>query len=365
MKEGFKPKTEFIRDKKGLLINNKTEIMNTWKEYFEQLLNQNQNMEDNEDNEEENTDDGEGEEEEIIEPPTKEEVEEALKEQKLNKAPGGDNIPAELLKAGGQEGIIALHRIINKVWEEEKIPEDWGKSIICPIFKKGDKLTCSNYRGISLLPTAYKILTRILKKRLDPYIEKIIGEYQSGFRPNRSTIDNLFTLRQITEKCWEFNIDIYLCFIDFKQAYDTIIRKKLRMIMSTFGIPTKLSRIINLTMTETINQVKIQNQLTECFKTNQGLKQGDSLAPSLFNLVLEYIVRKCNVDTRNTIAYKQTQIMAYADDIIIVSRSLGAMKETYKEIKTIAKTTGLEVNVNKTKMLIQSRRNPRQTGEIN
>jgi sorting nexin-29 len=76
-------------------------------------------------------------------------------------------------------------------------------------------------------------------------------------------------------------------------------------------------------------------------------------------------VRKCNVDTRNTIAYKQTQIMAYEDDIIIVSNSLIAMKETYKEIKTIAKTTGLEVNVNKTKMLIQSRRNTRQTGEIN
>jgi hypothetical protein len=86
---------------------------------------------------------------------------------------------------------------------------------------------------------------------------------------------SLFTLRQITEKCWEFNTDIYLCFIDFKQAYDTITRKKLRMIMSTFGIPTKLRRIINLTMAETINQLKIQNQLTECFKTNQGLKQGD------------------------------------------------------------------------------------------
>jgi hypothetical protein len=72
-------------------------------------------------------------------------VEEALKKQKLNKAPGGDNTPAELLKEGGQEGIIALHGIINKVWEEEKIPEVWENGIICPIFKKGDTLTCSNY----------------------------------------------------------------------------------------------------------------------------------------------------------------------------------------------------------------------------
>jgi hypothetical protein len=60
------------------------------------------------------------------------------------------------------------------------------------------------------------------------------------------------TLETNNEKCWEFNIDIYLCFIDYKQAYETIIRKKLRLIMSTFGIPTKLMRIINLTMAETI-----------------------------------------------------------------------------------------------------------------
>jgi hypothetical protein len=90
------------------------------------------------------------------------------------------------------------------------------------------------------------------------------------------------------------------------------------MIMSAFGVPAKLRRI---TKVETINQVKIQNQLTECFKMNQGLNEGKSLAPSLFNPVLESIARKCNIDTNNTIAYKQTQ-MAYANDIIIVSRSL-------------------------------------------
>jgi hypothetical protein len=68
-------------------------------------------------NKEENIENGRGEEEEILEPPTVEEVEEALKKQTLNKALGGDNILAELLKAGGQEEIIALHRIINNVRE--------------------------------------------------------------------------------------------------------------------------------------------------------------------------------------------------------------------------------------------------------
>ena len=80
------------------------------------------------------------------------------------------------------------------------MPEEWKESIIVPIYKTIDKTDCSNYRGISLLPGTYKILTDILLSRLTPYAEEIIGDHQCGFRRNRSTADHVFCIRQILEK---------------------------------------------------------------------------------------------------------------------------------------------------------------------
>jgi hypothetical protein len=79
-----------------------------------------------------------------------------------------------------------------------------------------EKLNYQNYRGISLLCAAYKTFTTILKNKLEPYAEKVLGYYQAGFRPGRSTIDQIFTVKQMLEKCWEYNISVYLAFIDFK-----------------------------------------------------------------------------------------------------------------------------------------------------
>ena len=79
------------------------------------------------------------------------------------------------------------------------LPEHWKESIIVPIYKKGEKTNCSNYRGISLLLTCYKILSNIILGRLTPYVDEIIGDHQC-FRRNRSTIDQIFCIRQILEK---------------------------------------------------------------------------------------------------------------------------------------------------------------------
>lgn len=96
-----------------------------------------------------------------------------------------------------------------RIWETEQMPEEWRTSIVCPIHKKGDKLLYDNYRGISLLSTAYKVATNIIRNKLEESAESIIGEYQAGFRPGRSTTEQLFTVRQVCEKFWEYNIDIY------------------------------------------------------------------------------------------------------------------------------------------------------------
>jgi len=127
-------------------------------------------------------------------------VELAIEKLKRQKLPRIDQIPEEIINAGGKTIRFEIHKHINSIWNEEKLPEEWRESIIVPIFKKGDKTDYSDYRGISVLPTTYKIISSILLSRLTPYAEEIIGDHQCGFLRNRSTNDHIFCIHQILEK---------------------------------------------------------------------------------------------------------------------------------------------------------------------
>jgi hypothetical protein len=117
---------------------------------------------------------------------------------------------------------------------------------VVPIHKKGDKTDCSNYRGISLLSTSYKILSNILLARLTPNAGEIIGDHQCAFRHNRSTTAQIFYIRQILEKKWGYNGTVHQLFTDFKKAYDSIRREVLYNILIEFGIPRKLVGLIQM-----------------------------------------------------------------------------------------------------------------------
>jgi sorting nexin-29 len=108
-------------------------------------------------------------------------------------------------------------------------------------------------------------------KRLQSYAETAIGEYQCGFRPGRSTTDQLIVVRQNAEKFWEYNIDLHQLFIDFRQAYDSINRRKMYEIQEQ-GIPQKLIGLIRMTMTGTNSQVQLQGGKTDDFEIHRGLK---------------------------------------------------------------------------------------------
>jgi hypothetical protein len=136
----------------------------------------------------------------LVPEPSALEVELATENLKSHISPGIDQIPAELIKAGGRIIRCVIYKLIVAILNKEKLPEEWKESIIVPIHKKGDKTDCNNYRGISLLPTTYKILSNILLSRLIPYAEEIMGDQQGGFRRNRSTTDHIICIRQILEK---------------------------------------------------------------------------------------------------------------------------------------------------------------------
>jgi sorting nexin-29 len=168
-----------------------------------------------------------------------------------------------------------------------------------PDIQQRDKLECNNYRGITLLNNAYKIFSSILNERLKITTEKIIGEYQCGFCRNKSTIDQLLILRQTTEKHNEHGLDLHMLFIDFKEAFDSINRKRLFEAMDKVGIPQKLIRLIRMTMCETKARVKIDSQTSAPFEFNNGVKQGDGLSTTLFILAIHNTAQE--IDQRHNL----------------------------------------------------------------
>ena len=174
--------------------------------------------------------------------------------------------------------VVFSFLLIVQIWNEERIPLSWVESLICPIHKKGDIQNCENFGGISLVNIAYKVLLIVLYGRLKPHANQIIGQYQCGFREGVSIIDQIQTLGQILEKMLDFQIETHHLFIDFKTAYDKVNRNQLYKAMLEFGIPLKLVRLTQAMMEGTTAKVKVQNELSEGFHIQNGLRQRDALA---------------------------------------------------------------------------------------
>ena len=149
------------------------------------------------------------------------EVEAVIERSRNCKATGTDCIPNEIYKAGSVGTVKALTMIFNTSYKTGKIPQEWGRSVICPIYKnKGDFLKCENYRGISLLNHAFKMYESVLERRLRNIVEDKLGPCKHGFRRGKGTTDMTFVLRQLMEKHWEYDTPMYLPFLDLEKAFD-------------------------------------------------------------------------------------------------------------------------------------------------
>ncbi|XP_029651351.1 uncharacterized protein LOC115224564 [Octopus sinensis] len=137
--------------------------------------------------------------------PSIEEVNLALCKLRSDKAPGLDSIPVQILKVGEDRISFEIHNLITRVWNESSVPQELINGILISVHKgKGPKAVCDNSRGITLLAHTGKILSRIMSDRL---VENVrphgIPEEQCGFRPERRTMDMIFSVKQVQEKCLE------------------------------------------------------------------------------------------------------------------------------------------------------------------
>ena len=163
-------------------------------------------------------------------PPVVSETKKALRSMANGKAMGPDELPAKLLKLGlsdsSHEILLAFHDIIVAVWMTEEVPQEWKDATIKVLHKTKDRAECSNYRGLSLVAHAGKVLLKIVASRLGDFCEEagILPEEQCGFRPQCSTTDMMFVVRRLQELGRTSNTSLEICFIDLAKSYDSVDR---------------------------------------------------------------------------------------------------------------------------------------------
>jgi len=211
-----------------------------------------------------------------------------------------------------------------------------------------------------LLNTTHKIYTILINKRLSEITENKLGDFQMCFHPNRSTIDNIFIVRQILEKCCEYNIELHNIFVDYSQAFDSIHRNKIIECLNKYEIPQKLIKLIGLTFINTTAKVKIGNQLTNEFRIVSGVKQRNPLSATLFSIVIDNILKQ--LDLKGNISTHLKQCSAYTDDILITTRTKHSLMDTFQKLKEISIKAGLNINENKTKYLGCSKKQYKMDG---
>ena len=318
---------------------------------------------------------------EIDIPPTAAEVKKAIKILRRGK-PGKDELPADVYQAGGPNLMRKLTKLLVIIWKKGEVPQEFKDASIVSLFKTGKRHLCDNYRGISLLSVAGKILARIIITRINQHLtDSVYSESQCGFRKGRGTTDMIFCLRQLQEKSREHRTPLYMAFIDLTKAFDTVSRPALWIVLEKLGVPSQMCKIIKSFHNGMLAQVVHNGKLSSLFSVNNGTKQGCVLAPLLFALyfavMLNHALKNRHVGVpitfratgglfnirRFTAKTKVTSELVcdllFADDCALVTQCPDELQRIVDFFANACKAFGLTISTKKTEVVYQPPPNTR------
>ena len=325
---------------------------NEWFEYFSNLFNESNDLENEHIFHEETGTTNETLDSHI----TASEIRTSIMDLKSKKSPGIDGIPSEFYKVACEKLVPFFEMIFNKFYYSSFFPEDWSTSIISPIPKKGDTCKPSNYRGISLQPVISKIYINILNKRLTQWSDEneIIGEEQAGFRKSYSTIDNLFCLQTLVTKYLKSKGGrFYAVFVDFEKAFDRINRNALWNKLQSLNVSSKMSKTLRAIYTSVRSCVKTQNGITATFNCPKGVRQGCCISPILFSFFLNDLKKYVSADSYGIdLDICKIFILLFADDLVMFAESKIELQRLLNKLYAYCTKWNLKVNIDKTKVIV-------------
>jgi hypothetical protein len=298
--------------------------------------------------------------------PTLVELRFAILAAKTHKASGVDEIPAEIWKWGGIEKSL-LHFIV-ECYFGRNVPVSWKEALIVPVPKKGDLTAPDNYRGIALMCVAAKLYNRIILKRLQDALESVLRINQNGFRVGRSTVQHILVVRRLMEAgmCYQ-GFKGVVVFVDFTKAFDSIFRPSMWNILRAYGVPEELILAIRNVYDGFKAKVRTSDGMSDAFSVTNGVLQGDTLAPYLFCIVLDWVLRMVVEPSdgvtlvpgreskgrflRGSKGVKVTDT-DFADDIAFFSDSFVNMQSMLDRLELYAGMVNLSINRKKTEFML-------------
>ena len=270
----------------------------------------------------------------------------------MNKASGGDGIPANPFQIIKDDAMKVLHSICQQTWKTQQWPQDWKRSVFIPIPKKVNANECSNCT-IALISHTSKVMLKILQTRLQQYMNHELPDVQAGFRKGRGTRDQIANIHWIIEKAREFQKNIYFCFIDYAKAFDCVDHNKLWKILKEMGIPGHLTCLLRNLYAGQEATVRTGHGTTDWFNIGKGVHQGCILSPCLFNIYAEYIMRHAGLDEAQAgikIAGRNINNLRYADATTLMAKSK-ELKSVLMKVKEESEKVGLKLNIQKTTIM--------------
>ena len=296
---------------------------------------------------------------------TMQEVSKAVCKAKLNKSPGLDGMVYDILK--NSSSILLLTKLFNLCFSSRKVPDAWLQALIYPLPKSpsNDPRIPLNYRGISLLSAVSKLYTSTLNTRLSKYAEEnnLIVTEQNGFREDRSCLDHIFVLHDILRIRKQLNSHTFCAFIDFKKAFDFVDRDFLLHKLQTMGINGNFYSAIKALYTDTRSRIQVNDRMTSWFTVDQGVRQGDSLSPTLFSLYLnDLAVAIKNMNSGVYVGGKNISILLYADDIVLLAPTENELQKMLSYVNIWCNKWGMKINSSKTQIVhVRNHQRPRSS----
>ncbi|TWW81034.1 R2DM Retrovirus-related Pol polyprotein from type II retrotransposable element [Takifugu flavidus] len=331
----------------GVLLTSTRDVVDRWKEYFEDLLNPTNTPSSEE------VGPGDLEMGSCI---SGAEVAEVVKKLLGGKAPGVDEIRPESLKALDVVGLSWLTRLCNIAWTSGAVPLDWQTGVVVPLFKKGDRRVCSNYRGITLLSLPGKVYSGVLERRVRRIVEPRIQEEQCGFRPGRGTVDQLYTLSRVFEGAWEFAQPVHMCFVDLEKAFDRVPRGVLWGVLREYGVSGPLIRAVRSLYDRCQSLVRIAGSKSNSFPVRVGLRQGCPLSPILFIIFMDRISR-CSHGVEG-IWFGDLRIasLLFADDVVLLAPSARDLQLSLDRFAAACEAAGMRISTSKSEAMVLDRK---------